>query len=490
MATATATVTANAAPAAGATATATVTVRSGGATATATVVVTGADTVNPGIYALRGSDWVPVDLYHRRGGTWYLIHTTPDGGGAPLPIAGFTGGPTTGTTPLATSFTSTSTGSPTSYQWDFGDGTTSTSANPSKTYNTAGAYTVTLTVSNNSGSDTLTRAEYIRAEPATVPVTPGDTPPVIPTPDPAATLQPFSFAVIPDSQQEVLGRTDTRSQNRTAWLVSTQKPKFVLHTGDICNWDTDDHYQFVTAAAAMKNLTDAGIPYTIGIGNHDTLATGEGGSARDPKNTYFLQRQTQTFNTYLGPTTKYGVVNGVYEAGKVDNLYAKYDINGFKILVMQLEFCARPGAVNWAKGIIAANPTWNVLVNTHSYLAGGTGTDANNPSARPVIDTSNQGYGDTSGSSLWSQLRVYPNVKMFFSGHVGYAAKARVDVTSSGGKVFSYLTTMHDATTNPVRIFEVNPAAQTFTTRIYAPFTNRTFTDYTETITNVGWILP
>lgn len=36
------------------------------------------------------------------------------------------------------------------YDWDFGDGTTSTATNPSKTYGAVGTYTVTLTVTNNS----------------------------------------------------------------------------------------------------------------------------------------------------------------------------------------------------------------------------------------------------------------------------------------------------------------------------------------------------
>jgi PKD repeat protein len=50
-------------------------------------------------------------------------------------------------------FTDTSTGSPTSWQWNFGDGGTSTSQNPSHTFTTAGSYAVILTASNNAGSD-------------------------------------------------------------------------------------------------------------------------------------------------------------------------------------------------------------------------------------------------------------------------------------------------------------------------------------------------
>jgi len=77
------------------------------------------------------------------------------------PVAAFTATPTVGTSPLAVQFTSTSTGAPTSYLWEFGDGTTSTVANPSKTYTSADTYTVSLTVTNSAGSDTENKQEFI-----------------------------------------------------------------------------------------------------------------------------------------------------------------------------------------------------------------------------------------------------------------------------------------------------------------------------------------
>lgn len=49
-----------------------------------------------------------------------------------------------------------------SYQWNFGDGTTSTSANPSHTYTSSGSYTVRLIVSNTTGcTDTLIKPKLI-----------------------------------------------------------------------------------------------------------------------------------------------------------------------------------------------------------------------------------------------------------------------------------------------------------------------------------------
>jgi PKD repeat protein len=50
-------------------------------------------------------------------------------------------------------FTDKSTGSPTSYLWDFGDKSTSKDKNPTHKYSKAGKYTVSLTVKNSAGSN-------------------------------------------------------------------------------------------------------------------------------------------------------------------------------------------------------------------------------------------------------------------------------------------------------------------------------------------------
>ena len=58
-----------------------------------------------------------------------------------VPVAGFSASPTSGQVPLAVQFTDTSAGSPTSWSWDFGDGSAaSTQQNPSHTYTAAGTY--------------------------------------------------------------------------------------------------------------------------------------------------------------------------------------------------------------------------------------------------------------------------------------------------------------------------------------------------------------
>jgi PKD repeat protein len=77
----------------------------------------------------------------------------------------FSGTPTSGNAPLAVAFMDLSTGSPTAWAWQFGDGATSAVRNPSHTYAAAGTYNVTLTVTDLSGNPTLTKNGYIIVSP-------------------------------------------------------------------------------------------------------------------------------------------------------------------------------------------------------------------------------------------------------------------------------------------------------------------------------------
>jgi PKD repeat protein len=76
-------------------------------------------------------------------------------------LANFSANRTTGTFPLTVKFTDTSEGTFSNFFWDFGDGNSSTIQNPSHTYTTPNSYSVSLSVSGNGGTDTLTRNGYI-----------------------------------------------------------------------------------------------------------------------------------------------------------------------------------------------------------------------------------------------------------------------------------------------------------------------------------------
>lgn len=88
-----------------------------------------------------------------------------------IPLAAdFSGSPTTGTAPLSVAFSDLSTGAPSSWLWDFGDGGTSASQNPTHEYADAGTYTVSLTARNAGGQDTTTNTSYVTVSPPALPV--------------------------------------------------------------------------------------------------------------------------------------------------------------------------------------------------------------------------------------------------------------------------------------------------------------------------------
>ena len=64
---------------------------------------------------------------------------------------------------LTVLFTNASTGDPTTFAWKFGDGTTSTAENPLHAYAAAGTYSVTLTVTNSTGSSTKSKFVTVQA---------------------------------------------------------------------------------------------------------------------------------------------------------------------------------------------------------------------------------------------------------------------------------------------------------------------------------------
>jgi PKD repeat protein len=87
----------------------------------------------------------------------YITVTNP-----PPPVADFTGTPTDGFVPLLVTFTNLTTGAVSDYDWDFGDGGTSTTASPSHTYTNFGKFTVSLTATGPGGSSQQIRGDYIR----------------------------------------------------------------------------------------------------------------------------------------------------------------------------------------------------------------------------------------------------------------------------------------------------------------------------------------
>jgi len=77
------------------------------------------------------------------------------------PVADFSADVTSGAVSLTVNFTDHSTNAPTGWEWNFGDGNTSTDQDPTHTYTAVGTYSVSLNATNVGGSNTITESAYI-----------------------------------------------------------------------------------------------------------------------------------------------------------------------------------------------------------------------------------------------------------------------------------------------------------------------------------------
>ena len=102
------------------------------------------------------------------------------------PVANFSAAPVSGCAPLVVNFSDQSTGVPTAWTWDLGNGTTSILKNPSVTYLYPGVYRVRLTATNAAGNNTIVKDSFIRvyAAPAVNEEEPFNSPPAPPPPPP------------------------------------------------------------------------------------------------------------------------------------------------------------------------------------------------------------------------------------------------------------------------------------------------------------------
>lgn len=283
-----------------------------------------------------------------------------------------------------------------------------------------------------------------------------------------ARAETFTLVVLPDTQIAVRARPElTRSQ--MDWIVRNRVGKnipFVLHVGDVVDWDTPELEQWETASECFARLDAAGVPYAIAVGNHDTAAVGPGGSAA-PGDTRANLRVTESFNRFF-PVKRFRAQTGRMEEGKSDNACYAFRAGGLDWLVVALELWARPESIAWANRVVAGHPRHNVIVLTHSHL-----------NSRGEIEARNGGYGDRSPRHVFDHfIAKHANVRLVFSGHVGGSAW-REDRGEQGNRIVQILQCYQtrDAGGGYLRLLEIDPKVGTISASMYSPFHDKTLED-------------
>jgi hypothetical protein len=276
----------------------------------------------------------------------------------------------------------------------------------------------------------------------------------------SAPAEKFLIPVLPDTQRAV-NEKPAMFESQIDWIVANKSASniaFVLHVGDIVDWDTPDHAMWITASNGFLKLDKAAIPYVVVAGNHDTGVVTNGGRA--PGDAHANIRDTKRFNEFF-PVSRFPAQRGRYHEGKSDNAWYTFTASGLQWLVLGLEFCPRPGVLDWARTVVINHPNHNVIVLTHFHLA-----------TNGTIAQHNARYGDLSPQEVFDQLiSRHPNILMVLSGHVGFSAW-RIDRGEKGNAIYQLLQNYQsrDYGGGYIRLLEIDTDAGTISASMYSPF--------------------
>ncbi len=291
----------------------------------------------------------------------------------------------------------------------------------------------------------------------------------------ANTAAPFTFAVVPDTQNYVsMSAYHPIMGQQTQWLVDSRaalNTVFVAQLGDLVGTDTSTA-QWPIASQYLATLDHAGLPNTVLPGNHDlNLSTGAA-----PLYDQYFPPSRYAGASWNSATASYGGYLGQNQFGpdpvdrqNMDN-YALFTAGGMNFLLLNLEFNTPDHVIDWAKRVLAAYPDRRAIVATHSYLrfTGEISTEMDR------LD------GGNSPVQLWQKL-IRPSCSIFMvvSGHFhqGDLSEARrTDTNACGRPVQSMLSDYQDRPHGGdgwLRYYTFSPALNQIRAVTYSPSLNQ-----------------
>lgn len=294
---------------------------------------------------------------------------------------------------------------------------------------------------------------------------------------PGTAGDPFTFAVVPDTQNYTYAGRQGTILAQSDWLVAQRDPldlAFVAHLGDLVS-NYDNAAQWGHVSAGLAPLDSAHVPHSVLPGNHDfDNATG------DPSwyNTYFPPSRFAD-NVWTPSTATYGGYLGQNLFGpdpidrkNMDN-FALFTAGGTDFLILNLEYEAPAYALDWGRKVLAAYPGRTAILATHSFISttGTRRTTVNRPDG-------------TSPARLWSEFVMQQcSIRLVVSGHEhngDLGESRRTDNNACGKPVQQIMTDYQDRANGGngwLRYYTFDPAASTLRATTYSPTLNQYETD-------------
>ena len=298
----------------------------------------------------------------------------------------------------------------------------------------------------------------------------------------AGTAGPFTIVVLPDTQFYAQAFPEI-FKAQTDWILAhreDQRIAFVLHEGDIVNFDFDE--QWAVAAQSLHTL-DGKVPYVLATGNHDL--SWKGGR---------LSRDADLLNHFF-PASALAALpwpTGTFEPGRMESHYQVLDAFGSRWLVLSLEYGPRDAVVEWADEVLTRYADLPAIVLTHAFLSDihGRYNRTDKQPFWPCHDRMDLG-GCNDGEELWQKtLSRHDNVVFVFSGHVLHPGVGRLTSEHPSGRhTHQMLANFQTCADLPcpipgtnrltkggdgfLRLVRVDPAARTATVETFSPSENQ-----------------
>lgn len=250
------------------------------------------------------------------------------------------------------------------------------------------------------------------------------------------TADEFMIAIIGDTQYYtdntgINGQYIQGFKDQIDWIKKNRVDSnivYVMGVGDVV--DHGDHGKTVTGIDdsewllakevyyELENVPGLpeGIPYGIGLGNHDTTPYGHNEIVRD-KN---VPVEAKFYNQYFGREHFQGrsYYGGSMSTANNDNHYGFFSGGGMDFVVIYLQFDQFnrnwENMNNWAASILAAHPDKKGIIMTHHTI------NAVDNFRSPDRERTKDGKEDFSeqAEDIYNRLKTYPNFFMMIGGHV------------------------------------------------------------------------